>query len=153
MALVFPASGLLSALSPVLAKVDPTSVTLASIGSEYGESARLLPLLSASIPRSARKSPCTASQNWPLPFQPYVQSNESSCAPYTTAYFTFTVPPKNSMPSSPPSYTAICSTVVPAPTPSKVIPLCSFSELDTFPVYSTRTYFSVPELWFALLPP
>src|SRR5690606_41155175 len=52
-------------------------------------------------------------------------SMESSPLPMETKYFPSTVPPKNSMPSSPPLYDWIYSTVVPEPTPKKDTPLNS----------------------------
>ena len=47
----------------------------------------------------------------------------------------FTVPPKNSIPSSSPFKIAMLLIVVPEPTPFKVKPLCSASSSILAPVY------------------
>ena len=52
-----------------------------------------------------------------VPFQPSVQSTESSSLFSKNKFVAETVPPKNSTPSSEPLITAILRTVVPEPTP------------------------------------
>ena len=82
---------------------------------------------------------CWTTANWMRPLYPKVQSMESSCAPVTSRYFTSTVPPKNSIPSSEAWCTWTYSTVVPFPTPWNAIPFSSFVDVKMWPAYSTRT--------------
>ena len=64
--------------------------------------------LSASIMLSAvTKYGCTMCRYWMLPVQPSVQSRLSSALPTSATWLAFTVPPKNSMPSSRLLYTSM----------------------------------------------
>ena len=74
-----------------------------------------------------------------LPCQPSVQSRESSALPVNTTCLAFTVPPKNSTPSSRLLWTWMKSTSVPLPTPWKAMPFSWFSGSTLAPAYLTTT--------------
>ena len=98
-------------------------------------------------------SPVMAKRNWPLPWYPSSESKASSPTKRTESHLTLTVPPKNSKPSSRLKATSQCSTVVPEPTPPKVMPLISLSAPMAAPPCHTRTYLSEPELSAGSDPP
>ena len=78
----------------------PTTVILLRVAFVTGAASPLSPLLEPSIPALA---PPEIYQYSPVPDQPSAKSIESSPELVDTKYFPFTVPPKNSIPSSPPS--------------------------------------------------
>ena len=82
-------------------------------------------------------------------------SKASSPAKSTDRYLTFTVPPKNSKPSSALYATSQYATVVPLPepTPPKVMPLISLFAPTIAPPCHTRTYCREPDDSVGLLPP
>ena len=75
------------------------------------------PLLSHSIRQSHSSTLWYAMMYSAVPFQPSVQSKESSVQFSTMQWSMFTEPPKNSMPSSEPSTTWMYEISVPLPTP------------------------------------
>ena len=80
-------------------------------------------------------------------------SKASSPAKSTDRYLTFTVPPKNSKPSSALYATSQYATVVPEPTPPKVMPLISLFAPTIAPPCHTRTYCKEPDDSVGMLPP
>src|SRR5690606_2002043 len=100
----------------------PTMVMFFKVVVVTGTASPSSPLLEPSMPGFAHPAIYHYS---PFPVQPSAKSMESSPLPMETKYFPSTVPPKNSMPSSPPLYDWIYSTVVPEPTPKKDTPLNS----------------------------
>ena len=89
-------------------------------------------------------SPVIAKRNWPFPWYPSSVSKASSPAKRLERCLTFTVPPKNSKPSSSEKATSTWSTTVPLPTPANVMPLISLSSPTIAPPCHTRTYRSTP---------
>ena len=78
----------------------PTTVMFERVGVVKGVASPLSPLLDPSIPALA---PPEMYQLLPEPFHPSAKSIESSPLPVETRKLPLTVPPKNSIPSSPPS--------------------------------------------------
>ena len=77
----------------------------------------------------------------------------SSPCPHTKRLEAFTVPPKNSIPSSTLPKTSIWLIVVPDPTPPKVSPLISFPSPISAPPWRIDKYCIEPESSAASVPP
>src|SRR6478735_2258688 len=80
-------------------------------------------------------------------------SKLSSSLNELTRYFVFTVPPKNSNPSSAAQYDSTYSTVVPRPTAPSDSPLISLFGANTAPPCRIETYRNTPELSLSSVPP
>ena len=97
--------------------------------------------------------PATITKLLSVPAHAWSVSIQSSPAFHTNALVTFTVPPKNSIPSSWLATISTFSITVPLPTPPSVRPLISLPSPMFAPPWRIETNFTTPELSAASEPP